>query len=74
MGQLETLQSVRFVTIKEKRFAVIDAKDWEALVNWLEDLEDRQIVGKAIEELRAAGGDRSRTHWPEWQTVAGELE
>ena len=74
MSALETLQSVQFVTVKDKRLAVIDAEDWEALVDWLEELEDRQIVGKAIEELRAAGGDREKAGWPQWQTVAGELE
>jgi hypothetical protein len=74
MGALETLQSVRFVTVKERRFAVIDAENWESLVDWLEELEDRQIVGKTLDELRAAGGDRNRAYWPEWQTVADELE
>jgi hypothetical protein len=74
MSALESLQSVQFVTIKNRRFAVLDAEDWDALIDWLEDLEDRQIVGQAIEELRAAGGDRSRVHWPRWQEVAGELE
>jgi hypothetical protein len=74
MSGCEALQSVQFVTVKEKRFAVIDAEDWEALVDWLEELEDRQIVQKALEELGAAGGDRERVLWPQWQTVAGELE
>ena len=74
MSGSEALQSVQFVTVKNKRFAVIDAEDWEALVDWLEEVEDRQIVRKALEELEAAGGDRKRVLWPEWQTVAGELE
>ena len=68
------MQSVQFVTVKEKRFAVIDAEDWEALVDWLEEVEDRQIVAKALEELAAAGGDRQRARWPQWKAVAGELE
>ena len=74
MSALDTLQSVQFVTVKEKRFAVIDAEDWDALIDWLEDLEDRQIVGQALQELRAAGGDRNRAGWLKWQDVAGELE
>jgi hypothetical protein len=74
MGALESLQSVQFVTMNHKRFAVLDAEDWEALVDWLEDLEDRQIVGQAMDELRAVGGDRARANWRLWQTAAGELE
>ncbi len=74
MSGFDALQSVQFVTVKDKRFAVIDAEDWEALVDWLEEVEDRQIVRKALEELGAAGGDRKRAGWPQWQTVAGELE
>ena len=74
MSGCEALQSVQFVTVNEKRFAVIDAEDWEALVDWLEEVEDRQVVHKALEELGAAGGDRKRARWPEWQTVVGELE
>jgi len=74
MSGCEALQSVQFVTVKEKRFAVIDAEDWEALVDWLEELDDRQIVQRALEELGAAGGDRKRAFWQQWQTVAGELE
>ncbi len=74
MSGCEALQSVQFVTVNEKRFAVIDAEDWEALVDWLEEVEDRQVVQKALEELGEAGGDRKRARWPEWQTVVGELE
>jgi len=74
MSGLEALQSVQFVTVKEKRLAVIDAEDWEAFVDWLEEVEDRQIVRKALEELEAAEGDRRRARWPQWRTVAGELE
>ncbi len=44
MSGCELLQSVQFVTVKEKRFAVIDAEDWEAFVDWLEEVEDRHIM------------------------------
>ena len=75
MSALDSLQSVQFVTKDQKRFAVIDAEDWESLVNWLEDIEDRQIVGRALDDLlRAAGGDRAGEGWRPWQTVAGDLE
>jgi hypothetical protein len=74
MSGLEALQSVQFVTVKGKRFAVIDAGDWEALVDWLEEVEDRQILREALEELGTAGGDRKRAGWSEWGSVAGEIE
>ncbi len=74
MTGIEALQSVQFVTVREKRLAVIDAEDWEALVDWLEEVEDRQIVRKALEEFGAAGSDRKRALWREWQSVAGELQ
>ncbi len=34
----------------------MDADDWEALVDWVETLEDRQAVREAAEDLKAAGG------------------
>jgi hypothetical protein len=74
MSGSEAMQSVQFVTVKDKRFAVIDADDWEALVDWLEEVEDRHVVRNALEELALAGGDRKQAHWPQWRTVAGELE
>ena len=74
MSGIEALQSVQFITAKGKRFAVINAEDWEALVEWIETLEDRQIVRQGFAELRAAGGDRKRAGWLEWKSVAGEIE
>jgi hypothetical protein len=40
----EALQSVQFVTVKEKRLAVLSAEDWEASIEGLETLEDVQIA------------------------------
>jgi len=74
MSGLEALQSVQFVTAKGKRLAVLSAEDWEALVEWLETLEDVQIARQALAELKAADGDRQRAGWLEWESVAGELE
>ena len=74
MTGLEALQSVQFVTAKGKRLAVLNAEDWEALVEWLESLEDISIVRRALAELRAAGGDRKRAGWLEWKSVSGEIE
>ncbi len=73
MSGLDALQSVQFVTAKGKRFAVLSAEDWESLVEWVETLEDLQIVRQARADLKAAGGDRKRAGWPEWKEVAGEM-
>lgn len=74
MSGLQALLSAQFATAKGKRFVIIDAEDWEALVSWLETLEDRQTVQHAFQELRAAGGDRKQAGWLEWRSVAGEIE
>jgi hypothetical protein len=70
----DILQSVQFVTVKGKRLAVLNAEDWEALVEWLENIEDVQIARKALAELKAAGGDRERAGWLEWKNASRELE
>ena len=69
----EALQTVQFVTVKGRRFAVLSADDWEALVEWVEDLEDTQIARTAFAELGAAGGDRRRAGWLAWDEVEKEL-
>ncbi len=73
MSGLEALQSVQFVTAKGKRFAILSADDWEALIEWLETLEDTQIAQQAFAELKAAGGDRKGAGWLEWNTAAEEM-
>ena len=47
MTGVEALQSVQFVTVKGKRLAVLSAEDWEALIEWMEDLEDTRIARTA---------------------------
>lgn len=70
----EILQSVQFVSAGDRRFAVLDADDWEALVDWLETLEDMAIARRAYTELAAAGGDRHRAGWLAWDVVQAEAE
>ncbi len=74
MSGLDALQSVQFVTKKGKRLAVLSAEDWEALIEWLETLEDVQIARRASAELKAAKGKRRRAGWLEWDAVKDELE
>ena len=73
MTGLEALQSVQYVTVKDKRFAVVSAEDWEALLEWLEDIEDTQVVREAQAALEAAGGDRRRAGWLRWDDVESKL-
>jgi hypothetical protein len=73
MTGLELLQSVQYVTVKGKRLAVISADDWEALIDWLETLEDIHIARQAFAELKTFGGDRERAGWLRWDDVKGEL-
>ncbi len=73
MTGLEALQSVQYVTVKGKRLAVVSAEDMEALIEWLETVEDAQIARDAFAQLKAAGGDRQRAGWLRWSDIEDEL-
>ncbi len=73
MTGLELLQSVQYVSVKGKRLAVLNANDWEALIEWLETLEDIQIAKQAFAELKASGGDRKQAGWLLWDDIKEEL-
>jgi hypothetical protein len=70
---LEVLQSVQFATVKGKRLAVLGADEWEALVEWLEDIEDVQVARKSFAALDAAGGDRQKAGWVAWDEIEKDL-
>ena len=69
MTGLDALQAVQYVTVGQQRFAVVDVKDWESLIEWLETLEDVQIAREALAGLGTAGGDRQRAGWMRWDDV-----
>lgn len=69
----DVLQSVQFITVKGKRFAVLDAEDWEALVEWIETVEDTQAARDAYQALKDAGGDRKKAGWVKWDDVEKDL-
>ena len=69
MTALEALESVQYVTVKGKRLAVISADEWEAMIEWLETLEDVHRAKEAFAQLEAAGGDRKRAGWLRWDDV-----
>ncbi len=73
MTGLEALKSVQYVEIEGKRFAVVPVEDWEAMIGWLEGLEDVGIARRALAEVREAGGDRGRAAWLRWDDVREEL-
>lgn len=74
MTGLEALQSAQYVTAKNRRLVVIDANDWEALIEWLETVEDSQVSRQALTDLKAAGGDRRRAGWMPWNDVREDIE
>lgn len=74
MTGLEALQSAQYVTAGNRRFVVIDANDWESLVEWLETVEDSQVSRQALADLKAAGGDRKRAGWMPWNEVRKDIE
>ena len=74
MTGLEVLQSVKFLNLKGKQVAVLDVETWQALIEWLETLEDWQIAKKALNKLKVAGGNHQRAGWLKWDDVESELE
>jgi hypothetical protein len=73
MSGLEALQSVQYVTVKGKRLAVVDAENWESLIEWLETIEDIQSAKQALRSLKEANGDRNKAGWLRWDDVDEQL-
>ena len=73
MTGLEALESVQYVTVQGRRLAVVSLDEWEAMIEWLEALDDIQIAKDAYERLKAAGGDRERAGWLKWDEIKSEL-
>ena len=73
MTSIEELQSVQFISIKGERFALITLEEWEALLEWIETLEDIEIARRALAELKAAGGDPEKAGWLKWEEIREEL-
>jgi hypothetical protein len=73
MTSLEELQPVQFISIKGEQFALITPEKWKALLEWIETLEDIEIARRALEELKAAGGDPEKAGWLKWEEIREEL-
>ena len=74
MTALDVLQSPQFITIKGKRFVLLESDDWEALIEWLEDKEDEAIIQEAYARLAEAKFDREKAGWMEWEKAKEMLE
>jgi hypothetical protein len=78
MGALTMLESVQFVVGPDGRPTAVQMgiESWNALLDWLEENEDRAIVKDAIPNLRlgpkAAGALRWGEVRAEWDELAGD--
>jgi hypothetical protein len=73
MVGLEALQAVRYITVKNKRYAFIEADEWEALIEWLETLEDLRAFRSSEAELAASDGDPEKAGWLRWEDIREQL-
>ncbi len=63
MTTLELLQSVQHIVINGERLAVIKANDWERLIEWLETIEDIQVLKQSLAELKSSQSERKQASW-----------
>jgi len=65
MSTLEILKSVQFVVNREGKPAAVqlDIEAWELLLDWLEDLEDREIATEVLPRLREEPGKVGALRW-----------
>jgi predicted DNA-binding protein len=65
MTLTEALASVEFIVGQDgkPRAAVLEIAAWEALVDWLEDVEDRAIVRDALPRLRIGPEKAGALQW-----------
>jgi hypothetical protein len=63
----EALQSVQFVVGQDghQTGIYLDAAGWEALLDWLEDLEDRALVQAALPRLQMRPEQAGALRWDE---------
>ena len=61
----EALASVEFIVGRDgkPRAAVLDMAAWEALIDWLEEIEDRAIVRAALPRLRMGPEKAGALRW-----------
>lgn len=73
MTGLQALQAVQYIRVKNRRYVVMEAEEWETLLDWIETLEDLQVFRQAQRELEAADGDPVKAGWLRWDEIRDEL-
>jgi len=72
----EALASVEFIVGRDgkPRAAVLDMAAWEALIDWLEDVEDWSIVQAALPRLRMGPEKAGLLRWEDVEAEWGDDE
>ncbi len=67
MSALEMLKSVQFVVGQDGRPSAVQMsiETWDAVLEWLEDVEDRLVVKEAIPKLRVGPQKAGALRWEE---------
>ena len=76
MKVTEALASVEFIVGRDgkPRAAVLDMAAWEALIDWLEDVEDWSIVQAALPRLRMGPEKAGLLRWEDVEAEWGDDE
>jgi predicted DNA-binding protein len=76
MTVAEALASVEFIVDRDgkPRAAVLEIKAWEALMDWLEEMEDRAIVRTALPRLRMGPEKAGALRWEDVEAEWGNDE
>lgn len=69
MSNLEALQSVQYMTIRGERFAVIPVEEWNALLEWLETVDDVDVADLPFAGLKEANGNAQKSDWLKWEEM-----
>ena len=76
MTVTEALASVEFIVGRDgkPRAAVLDMAAWEALIDWLKDVEDWSIVQAALPRLRMGPEKAGLLRWEDVEAEWGDDE
>ena len=76
MTVTEALASVEFIVGRDgkPRAAVFDMAAWEALIDWLENIEDWSIVQAALPRLRMGPEKAGLLRWEDVEAEWGDDE
>ncbi len=74
MVRNEVIKSLRYIIDEQgRRTAVLlDIREWELLLNWIETVTDRKIAVEALEELQKSGGRPQQAGWLAWDDISEE--